>query len=322
MSLKSNKKAIGESYSKLILVGEHAVVYGKPAIAMPFPLKVRATVKESKGPIKFKSSLYRGYILEMPNTMRGIEECIKETLNFLKKPIKNLHITIDSLIPIGRGLGSSAAISIAIVRSLFSFYGQKLSKDILFSLVTVAETYAHGNPSGLDMIASYSEYPIWFKRGKESLTIKISEPFYIVVADTGRTGNTRRAVTNVKKRYDLDKSNIQKSLAKIERIAEDSKYALVNGDNNLLGRLMNLNQQELINLGVSDDNLNKLINVAINAGALGAKLTGGGLGGCIIALGRDLEHAQVVADELVKSGAEKSWYFSTENERLYVSLND
>lgn len=318
MNLDNSKHSIGEAYSKLILVGEHAVVYGKPAIAIPFPLKARATVKQFKGPIIFKTSFYKGYIYEVPTQMKGIVECIKETLLVLNQPFKDLEITIDSYIPIGRGLGSSAAIAIAIIRSLFSFYGHNLSQDELFYLVEIAENYAHGNPSGLDMIASSSKHPIWFKREKESIPINLNKPFYIVVADTGKEGNTRKAVENVKNEYELDKRNIQKSLDKIERIVINSKKALINGDVDLLGECLNLNQKELINLGVSDNNINELIDVAINCGALGAKLTGGGLGGCIIVLARDLDQARFISDKLVESGAENSWYFSTNTDRLYI----
>lgn len=319
MNPYSSKIAIGDAHSKLILVGEHAVVYGKPAIAIPFPLKVRSIVEESVGPIMFESNIYTGDIYNMPMRLQGISDCIKETLNYLNKPFKGIRIRVDSSIPIGRGLGSSAAIAISIVRSLFSFYGQKPSENELFSFVQIAETHAHGNPSGLDMVAESSEYPIWFEKGKKALPLTIGKPLCMVVADTGRTSDTKTAVENVKKKYFLEGKKVKQSLDKIEEIANDTKAALIGGDINLLGKLLNCNHKELINIGVSDESLNNLVEIAQNTGALGAKLTGGGMGGCMIALASNLEKAKLISEELVKYGATKSWYFSTHNDTLYIS---
>jgi mevalonate kinase len=167
------------------------------------------------------------------------------------------------------------------------------------------------------MAAESSECPIWFQKERETVPLKVGGPLYIVVADTGRIGDTHAAVGNVKKRYLLESEKVQNSLDEIERIAKAAKEALLDGDMYLLGDLLNRNQEELITLGVSDDGLNGLIKNARNAGALGAKLTGGGLGGCMMALAGSLEQAKVIADELMKSGAAKCWYFSTEEDTFY-----
>lgn len=322
MNTVSTRKGSGNAHSKLILVGEHAVVYGKPAIAISFPLKVRSIIKEAFGTIMFESATYTGPIDRLPIKMRGISECVKETLHYLKKPFEGLQIGIDSAIPLGRGLGSSAAAATAIVRSLFSFYGQKLSQKELFSFVEIAETYAHGKASGIDMAAVSSDCPIWFQKGKEAVPLIVGEPLYMVVADTGRIGDTRTAVENVRKRYVLEPGKVQKSLDEIERIAHGSKDALLDGNISLLGELLNRNQQELISLGVSDEGLNALIEAASNTGALGAKLTGGGLGGCMLALASSLDHAKAISKELMKAGAFISWYFSSEGDILNVSCEE
>lgn len=318
MNTGSTKIAVKDAHSKLILVGEHAVVYGKPAIAIPFPLKVRSIIKKSYGLIMVESAIYSGPVDTIPMKMKGISECIKETLHYLNKPFEGLRIEIHSSIPLGRGLGSSAAVAASIVRSLFSFYGQKLSQRELFSLVQIAETFAHGKPSGIDMAAVSSEGPIWFEKGKEPVSLKVVGPLYMVVADTGRIGNTHTAVENVRMKYLLEPEKVKKSLDKIEKITVEAKDALLKGDMYLLGKLLNGNQQELMTLGVSDDGLNALIETARNTGALGAKLTGGGLGGCMIALANSLEHAKVISKELTKAGAFKSWYFSTAGEAKEV----
>lgn len=311
MNTVSKKKAFGYAHSKFILVGEHAVVYGMPAVALPFPLKVRSIVESSFGAIMFESDIYTGTIDNIPMKMKGISECTKETLKYLNKPVEGLRIGIDSAIPIGRGLGSSAAVATAIVRGLFSFYGLKLSQEELFSLVQISETYAHGKPSGIDMTAVASEVPIWFQKGKESVPISAGGPLFFVVADTGRIGDTQTAVDKVSKKYVLEPENVQEYLAKIEKIAEEAKDALLDGNINILGELLNGNQQELMNLGVSDKYLNGLVEKARISGALGAKLTGGGLGGCMIALAGSMEQAREIAEGLMKAGANQTWYFST-----------
>lgn len=312
MNTISNKIAVSDAHSKLILIGEHAVVYGKPAIAIPFPLKVNSIIKESYGAIMFESDIYKGPINSMPNKIEGIAECIKETLSYLGQPFEGLSIRIHSSIPLGRGLGSSSAVAMAIVRSLFAFYDKKLSQKELFYFVQIAETHAHGNPSGIDMAAEASECPIWFEKGKEVILLKVGKPLYMVVGDTGRRGDTRTAVENVRMRYGLNPEKVQKSLDEIGEIAEETKEALLHGDMYTLGKLLNRNQEELMALGVSDASLNGLIETARNKGALGAKLTGGGLGGCMMALANSMEHAKVMAEELLKLGAFKTWYFSTE----------
>lgn len=315
-----SKIAISDAHSKLILAGEHAVVYGKPAIAIPFPLKVTSIVEKSNGSIIFESDIYTGFISNMPVKLKGISNCIKETLKHLNKPEENLKIKIISSIPIGRGLGSSAAISISIVRSLFSFFKKRLTENELFSLVQIAENYAHGNSSGLDIMAILSKYPILFEKERGILPIKSKSSLYIVVADTGKTSDTRVAVGNVRKRYNLNPKNMQKSLDKIEEITIEIKKTLLNGNIKLLGKLLTDNHNELINIGVSDKDLNDLVKTALSSNALGAKLTGGGLGGCMIALANSPQHARLISNELIESGASQSWYFST-NEDIVMEVN-
>lgn len=307
------KAAVGYAHSKLILVGEHAVVYGKPAIAIPFPLKVKSTVEKKSGEIMLSCVYYVGSISRLPEKMKGIGACIKATLNYLNKPLNGLLIRLHSSIPLGRGLGSSAAIALAIVKSLFSFYGQKASQEEIMALVEISEIYAHGSPSGIDMAAVSSEFPIFFKNGKTVTQIEIGSPFHFVVADTGRIGDTHTAVNKVKENLHLEPKKMQSVLERIEKIAIEAKTVIKDGNSNLLGQLLNSNHSELIKLGVSDPGLNHLVEAARNAGALGAKLTGGGLGGCVIALVPNRKKAKVIADVLMKSGANKTWHFSTES---------
>lgn len=306
------RTAVGYAHSKLILTGEHAVVYGKPAIALPFPLEVKAAIEEAPGEIIIDCAHYSGLLSMVPSKLQGIAVCMKEILHYFNKPLRGIIIRIHSSIPIGRGLGSSAAIAIAIVRGLFTFFGQEVSRKELLTFVQKAEIYAHGNPSGIDMEAASSNVPIWFQKGKEVTPIKVGAPLHMVVADSGRIGDTLKAVKNVKQRYVIEQENINSSLKRIEEMTYAARSALSIGNAQLLGKLLNMNHTELISLGVSDSNLNRLVKTARDAGALGAKLTGGGLGGCIIALAQNPRQGKLIADALIKAGAAKTWHFSTE----------
>lgn len=306
------KIAVGHAHSKLILIGEHAVVYGKPAIAIPFPLEVTSIIENRVGGIMLACSHYFGPIDKVPSQLKGIEICIKKTLKYLKKPLKGLLIRINSEIPIGRGLGSSAAIAIAIVKSIFSFYERTISQNTLMELVKIAEVYAHGNPSGIDMAAASSEFPIWFPKEKEITFLEVGRPLHLVVADSGQSSDTFSAVKKVKEKFVFENRRVKKCMNQIEMIANMAKSALTNGDIQLLGRLLDENHKELKTMGVGDDRLDHLVETARYEGALGAKLTGGGRGGCIIALARTRRHAEQLSEKLRKAGANKTWNFTLE----------
>lgn len=305
------KTVIGSAHSKLILVGEHAVVYGEPAIALPFPeIEVKATIDQVDGPIRIDSSFYFGPLSSMPEKLEGLAICIKKTCEALDQDATGFRIQIQSSIPIGRGLGSSAAIAIAIVRSLYAYYERDLSRNDLIKLVDIAETYAHGSPSGIDMAAASSDVPIWFEKDKAIEHVYINTPFHLVVADTGRIGDTHAAVSSIKEQYKVDYTKTKLSITHLGELTTQVRTALHNGDHSLLGMLLNRAQDELSKLGVSDEGIDRLTKVARKSGALGAKLTGGGRGGCIIALAKSIKHAREIADDLLHAGADQTWYFT------------
>lgn len=311
---KSNAPKVvkGLAHSKLILIGEHAAVYGKPAIAVPFPLEVAAVIEDRDGEIMLACTHYTGSIDEAPAQLQGIASCIKETLEFLEQPLEGLLIHLKSEIPIGRGLGSSAAIAIAIVRGLFSFYKKPLAQNKLMDLVHRAEVYAHGNPSGIDMVAASSDFPILFEKEKGAAPLLVHTPFHLAVADSGEVSDTLSAVKGVKEKYRLEPINMKGTVERIGELAVLAKAALANGDIPLLGRLLDENHKGLQAMGVSNEWLDRLVEASKNEGALGAKLTGGGRGGCMIALARSPEHAEQIAKKLLKAGAEKTWHFTIE----------
>lgn len=309
MLYKLKKKAIGTSHSKIILIGEHAVVYGKPAIALPFPtLNVTTIIEETGEPVHVKTPFYTGPLHKVPEKMKGIVVCMKEAVKELGEKLTGFSVKIHSNIPLGRGLGSSAAIAISIVRALFRYFGKELPRETLMRLVHIAETYAHGNPSGIDMEAASSTNPIWFQKGKETETVKLGATFYLIVADTGQIGDTKAAVESIRNKYEEDPEKTESSLRLLEEYTYQVRDALLSGDIPLVGSLLNLAQEELAKLGVSNETIEHLVREARIAGAYGAKLTGGGRGGCIIALTDTLQKAKELSQILLQKGAHNTWY--------------
>jgi len=316
MEVRDRQGAVGEAHGKVILVGEHVVVYNKPAIAIPFPLSIRAIVKEHMGEISIDSSMYVGNLGGMPSKMLGLAQTIYRCLELCQQPKEGIHIKIESEIPMGRGLGSSASVATAIVRGIYNHFQKPLLEEELYSLVEIAENYAHGKPSGIDMRTVTSEEPIFYQKSQGSSCLASPKPFYMVVADTGEIGDTKTAVAHVNELRQQRLSMINAIIDEIEAIVWKAKDAILTGDSKLLGNLLLMNHENLKKLEVSNLMLDHLVETAMRAGALGAKLTGGGMGGCIIALTKDMTDARKVGEALIKEGAKTVWYFSTHSKEL------
>lgn len=306
----SEKTAIGVAHSKLILIGEHAVVHGQPAIAIPFPLiGVETIIDYVPGTVKVDSSFYHGPLHHAPDYLQGIANCVDETLAYLEIPNEDLLIRINSSIPPGKGLGSSASVAISVIRSLFDYADRSYTTEELLRLANVAETYAHGDPSGLDTLTITSNLPVWFEKDHPVDYIELGEDLHFIVADSGRVGDTRTSVESVAQLLKMAPKRIHAKIERIGELTHHAKEALEKASKQFLGQLLNEAQKELEALGVSDAGLNKLIHLAREEGALGAKLTGGGNGGCIIALAQNEVHSKQLAEKLRKFGANSVWPF-------------
>ena len=309
-ALTSEEMAIGVAHSKLILIGEHAVVHGQPAISIPFPIVgVESIVCHKPGAIEFVSELYKGPADEAPHFLHGMVYCMDATLDYLNLPRRDLNIEVRSTIPPGKGLGSSASVAIALVRSLFAYAGKTYTKEELLMLANVSETFARGAPSGIDALTIASDLPLWFEKGREIDYIKPKNDFHFVVADTGRVGDTKTAVESVTNLLKTAPKRIQRKLSRLGELTYQARNALEKASKQVLGQLLNEAQKELEALGVSDAGLNRLIAFAREEGALGAKLTGGGNGGCIIALAKNELHSRQLTEKLKNFGAAKVWPF-------------
>lgn len=308
------KVATGLAQSKLILVGEHSVVHGQPAISIPFPLVgVESVVETSTNGIYLESSFYEGPIELAPKILTGIVQTIKQTLKVLNMQNPNIKIRVHSTIPPGKGLGSSASVAIAIIKSLFAYATVSYTNEQLLQLANISETYAHGAPSGIDSLTITATNPIWYRKQHPIEYITPQGEFHFVVADTGLNADTKTAVDTVT--Y-LLKTMPKKAYDAVERLGDIThqvKGALEKSSKQMLGTLLNEAQKELELIGVSNTSLNRLIHFARKEGALGAKLTGAGHGGCMIALAKSEIHATLLSEKLKQFGAHAVWPFVLKN---------
>lgn len=293
---------------KIILFGEHAVVYGRPAIAVPVgDVQAKATLEATPG-MAFRiiaADLNRDYLLAEAESNDPLATVVQATLHHLRQSEPpQATLRISSTIPLGRGLGSGAAISTAIVRAISQFFDQPLTADQISSLVYEVEKLYHGTPSGIDNTVIAFEQPVYFIKGKPIQRMRVSQPLTLVVGDTGIVAPTHTVVGDLRRRWQAEPERYEGYFDEIEVIVNQARIAIENGLSGLpaLGRLLNENQELLETIGVSSPELGRLIQAARQAGALGAKLSGAGWGGNMIALAWP-DSAPAVAQALTEAGA-------------------
>jgi mevalonate kinase len=295
--------------AKLILLGEHAVVYGQPALAIPFSgLKVRCVIEPwINGPTGTLQIKARELQLNQPlqvlpedNFLRKAVELVLAELGVSQTP--TCKLTIYSDIPISAGLGASAAIAVAAMRALSAFLGHPLEKETLNRLAFETERLMHGNPSGIDNTVIVYEQPILFRKGEVIEFVYPSKNLHFLIADSGIKKATADTVAYLAQQRERNPQFIEAALAEIGRIALFGRKAFEQGDLSALGDAMNANQALLKQLDLSCEALEKLIVAARQAGALGAKLTGGGKGGNMLALVTP-ETQEAVRKALLSAGA-------------------
>lgn len=294
---------------KIILFGEHAVVYGRPAIAAPVS-QVRATATVTDGPAG------KGCIL----FAQDIDEEIRPTQAAADHPLAlvlrlaldaagvqaepDWRVALTSGIPIASGLGSGAAISTALVRAVLTHANQPALPETVSRLVYRSEELFHGTPSGIDNTVIAYERPVWFVKGRPPETFAVGRSFTLAIADSGIASPTKETVGDVRRAWQADPAASESIFHRIADIVHGARRAIADGNWAAIGLLMNANQQRLQELGVSSPPLEKLIEAAREAGALGAKLSGGGRGGNLIAL-VDGESAGAVQAALLAAGAKR-----------------
>lgn len=323
---------------KIILFGEHAVVYGRPAIAVPVTY-VQATAEVTSGEPGSGVWLVaadlaapdggpggRRYPLHSApadDPLRAVVELALDSFRPGSAPVgrapalagqgkaggagsprfePDLLVTVTSTIPIARGLGSGAAVATAVARAIARYFGQSPQPDEISSLVYEVEKLHHGTPSGIDNTVIAYEQPVYFVRGERIMRLSVGAPLSLVIADTGVVSSTREVVGDLRRRWQAQPEHYEGLFNEIGTIAQLAKAAIERGEPRAVGRLMDDNHVLLMTLRVSSPELDTLVVAARAAGALGAKMSGAGWGGNMLAL-VEANRAPTVANAVREAGA-------------------
>jgi mevalonate kinase len=274
---------------KVILFGEHAVVYGCPAIAVPVTeVQAQACVEPGEagqGVVVAAPDLERQIVVQDAADDDPLARIVRLSLEEMKRERDpDLTVTVTSTVPIARGMGSGAAVSTAIVRALAKYYNHWLPSRVISDLAFETEVIYHGTPSGIDNTVVAFEKPIYFVKDVGWEVFWVKTPFLLAIADTGIVSSTKEVVGDLRRRYEAEPARYDPIFRQIGEIVTAARSAIEQGQAEDLGQLMDANHALLQDLGVSSPELDCLVVSAREGGALGAKLSGGGWGGNMIAL--------------------------------------
>ncbi len=294
---------------KIILFGEHAVVYSRPAIAIPV-MQLRATAYFQADPASTTGGVHlyapdialKAVLTDLPigHPFRVLFQIVQDQLGIDHIPA--MHVKIHSDIPMAAGFGSGTAVSVALIRGLTRFLGIELTPAKISALAFEVEKIYHGNPSGVDNTVVAFERPVYFLKGQPPKPLIPGRDMTFIIADSGIKSKTSGVVEQVRLNREKNPKQVDAIFDSIAAITQTAKEVLVDGMQNRVGTLMNQNQKFLVQLGVSCDPLDRLVKAAQEAGALGAKLSGAGQGGNVIALVQDTD-AGKVRTALMQAGA-------------------
>lgn len=294
---------------KIILFGEHAVVYNRPALAVPVnQVRVDVEVSESSQPGIWIHAPVIGLTSDLASLPSGhpIGSAILKTIQTLGvSPLAGIAVSIESTVPVAAGLGSGAAVSVALVRALSSFFSSPLDNDQINELAYEVEKLHHGTPSGIDNTVITYNMPVYYIKGQPIETFTCGKPFTVVIGDTGIPAPTKESVGDVRRLWLRETNRFEEMFNEIAQISLIARRSIESGKPELLGELMDHNQELLRQMTVSSPELDQLVDAAKKAGARGAKLSGGGRGGNMIAL-VDQTSAGSVADALISAGAKRT----------------
>lgn len=286
------KQGIGISHAKVIFMGEHSVVYHQLAIALPFKaLTCQVIINPSLHNV-MRSELYTGELKDAPKLLYPLIHLFNTLQNHFN--LDPLELTIQSTIPFSAGLGSSAALASAITKAFYHYTHTALEDQTLFNWVQQAETIAHGNPSGIDALTTSFDHAWVYTKGSAPQPLSISLPATLIIAQSPQTGSTKEAVEKV---ADYVHSHGIQLIESLGTLTKQAQTCFENHDVKTLGSLMNQAHEMLKELSISTPTLDHYVDIARSHHALGAKLTGGGLGGCMIALAED-EHVLSIVEAL------------------------
>jgi mevalonate kinase len=296
---------------KVILLGEHAVVYGVPAIAVGIEHGVRAQARPlERGPSRL---LVREWGVDVaacdedapssgavaaagaPDLGRALGAILRASA--FEEPVA-IEAQVD--LPPGGGLGCSAALGVAVARALDA----TAMSDVIAERVMAWERVFHGNPSGIDAACAARGGCISFTKGEGFETVPVGSPLTLCIGHSGAASSTKSMVEAVARLRARRPEVVQKTFDGIRSLVRNARLAIEAGDRIGLGRLMDLNQMLLSGLFVSTEEIERLCDLARAKGALGAKLTGAGGGGCVVALVNGASGAESVLEAWRGAGFE------------------
>jgi len=299
----------GKGYGKTILFGEHFVVYGLPSIAAALGAYTTAEVRVVKGngwTVNDQRPATPGYKEHKHN---DAVQSIANVINHLKVDIKNqrLEISFAGDLIAASGVGASAAQCTSLARALSETFKLNLDDEKINEAAYEGEKAYHGTPSGIDNTASTYGGLIWFVKnlntGKNAMDfLQSPKKMQIVLANSGITASTTEVVTDVRRLREKEPERVEKIFGEYRKLADAAKEALLKGDIAAIGDLMNQNHKMLQQITVSEKVNDELVGIALENGAIGAKLTGTGRGGLVIGLAENKKIQEKIANAIEEKG--------------------
>ncbi len=283
---------------KVILLGEHAVVYGRPALAAGIERGVRAEVR----PAERTTLAIEPWDLELEPD--GEHELSRALAAVIAEQPGALPVRIEAVVdlPAGAGLGCSAALGVAVVRAIASAAGEAPADEVVAARALAWERVFHGNPSGIDNTMAAHGGVACYRKGEPLEPVRPKRPLRLVIGDSAEPSSTKVMVEGVARQVQRDPERGEKTLEAITALVRNAKLAVEEGDVRALGQLMDMNQALLSSWMLSTTAIEEMCAAARAAGAAGAKLTGAGGGGCMIALVEDDDVAERVRAAIEATG--------------------
>ncbi|AFT99548.1 mevalonate kinase [Nocardia brasiliensis] len=309
--MREHPIGIGFAHAKVVLFGEHAVLYGVAAAAIPVKqLTMQVTASLSAADDECWVTFAGPGALPAVDPRRRADApmrvLVSNTLAALGSRHRGVNLVVDCGIPQARGLGSSAAGARAVVLALADLLDRHIEPQVCHYLIQSSEQAVHGKSSGVDAAAVAASRPILFRDGVAT-DLAWGVDALVVIADSGVAASTQDAVGQLRRRFEQHPGRQAEFVDRALRIVRTATDGLARGDLDAVGRAFTRNHELLRDVELSSAALDALVDSAVAAGSPGAKLTGGGLGGCVLALARDLPQASEIAMAFRRAGATSTW---------------